>query len=163
MPNQISWSSTFTQINEIAELMRDAGQSVNMNYACSGSGAYTSDVRNALVNTFGYSGYVSYVNFNTNTIVQQLGMWNQPVILRGQDPSVGGHAWVCDGYRRIKYTTIHSPGTYYEYETYTFSNFYLHMNWGWGGSSNNWYFHGTPDVGWANFSTGYKMIINIHP
>jgi hypothetical protein len=28
---------------------------------------------------------------------------------------------------------------------------------------NNWFFHGTPDVGWANFSTGYKMIINIHP
>ncbi|WP_456376549.1 hypothetical protein [Lutibacter sp.] len=40
------------------------------------------------------------------------------------------------------------------------------MNWGWNDSfnaDNNWFFYGIPDVGWANFSTGYKMIINIHP
>jgi streptopain len=167
MPNKI-YSSTpsNSSVMEVAKLLRDVGQSVNMQYSCEGSGAYTSNAKNALVNTFGYSSYASYVNFNTNTIVQQLGMWNQPVILRGQDSSAGGHAWVCDGYKRIKYTTIHNPGTYYEYETYTFSNFYLHMNWGWNDSFNtdsNWFFHGTPDVGWANFSTGYKMIINIHP
>jgi streptopain len=167
MPNQIALSATLNNTTlEVAELMEDVGQSVNMQYNCGESGAYTSDARNALVNTFGYSNYASYVNFNTNTIVQQLRMWNQPVILRGQDPSVGGHAWVCDGYRRMKYTSIHNPGTYYEYETYTYSDFYLHMNWGWNDSfnaDNNWFFHGTPNVGWANFSTGYKMIINIHP
>lgn|GEM_PF-872979 len=167
MPNQIVWNETLnTSTHEVAKLMEDAGQSVNMQYNCVESSAHTSDARNALVNTFGYSNYASYVNFNTDIIVQQLGMWNQPVILRGQDPSVGGHAWVCDGYRRLRYTTIHNPGTYYEYETYTYSDFYLHMNWGWNDSfnaDNNWFFHGTPNVGWANFSTGYKMIINIHP
>ena len=164
MPNQITWSTPInSSTNEIAELMENAGQSVNMQYNCGSSGAYTNDVRNALINTFGYSSYINYTNFNTNTIVQQLGIWNQPVILRGQDPSVGGHAWVCDGYKRIKYTTIHNPKTYYEYETYTFSQFYLHMNWGWNGNSNNWYYHGNPQVAGANFSTGYKMIINIHP
>ena len=157
MPNQIaSYATLNNSTNEIAQLMFDAGDAVDMNWGCSGSGAYTSDARNALVNTFGYSSYASYINFNTNTIVQQLGMWNQPVILRGQDPSVGGHAWVCDGYRRMKYTTIHNPGTYYEYETYTYSDFYLHMNWGWNDSfntNNNCFFHGTHVVGWAKFST----------
>ncbi len=100
-----------------------------------------------------------------SVIIDQLN-WNQPVILRGQDPSLGGHAWVCDGYRRIKYTLIHNPGTHYEYETHTYGNFYLHMNWGWNDSfnlNNNWFFYGTPDVGWANFSTGYKMITHIKP
>ncbi len=167
MPNQIAWNAILNNsTHEVAGLMEDAGQSVNMQYDCDESGAYTSDARNALVNTFGYSSSANYTNFNTNTIVQQLAMWNQPVKLRGQDPSGGGHAWVCDGYRRMTYTTIHNPGTYYEYETYTYSDFYLHMNWGWNDSfntDNNWFFHGTPNVGWANFSTGYKMIINIHP
>lgn len=151
MPNQIAWNATLNNSTyEVAELMEDAGQSVNMQYSCGSSGANTSDARNALVNTFGYSNDASYVDFNLNTIVQQLEMWNQPIILRGEDPSVGGHAWVCDGSRRIKYTTIHNPETYYEYKTYTFSDYYLHMNWGWNDSfnaDNNWFFHGTPHVG----------------
>jgi len=172
-PNSYNWSIMLDQIkwntpinsstNEIAKLMEDVGNAVDMNWECTESGAYTSKARNALVNTFGYSSYASYTNFNKNVVVQQLGIYNQPVLLRGQDPSVGGHAWVCDGYKRIKYTSIHNPETYYEYETYTFSQIYLHMNWGWNGNSNNWYYHGTPQVAGANFSTGYKMIINIHP
>ena len=166
MPNQITEDTPLdNSTNEIAELMYDVGLSVTMEYSCFSSGAYTSKARNALVNTFGYASYASYVNFNANTIVQQL-EWNQPVILRGEDSSQGGHTWVCDGCRRIKYTTIHNPGTYYEYETYTFSHFYLHMNWGWNDNFNandNWFFHGEPAVDGNNFSIGYKMIIKIHP
>ncbi|WP_456376548.1 C10 family peptidase [Lutibacter sp.] len=91
MPNQIAWNTTLNDYtHEIAKLMKDIGQSVNMQYSCGSSGAYTSDARNALVNTFDYSNNASYIDFNISTIVQQLGMWSQPVILRGQDPSAEG-------------------------------------------------------------------------
>ncbi len=54
MPNQIvSTDPLNSATHEVARLMEDVGESVDMNYSCSGSGAYTSEARNALVNTFG--------------------------------------------------------------------------------------------------------------
>lgn len=162
MPNIIY---TYTPISsstlEVADLMRDIGQSINMNYSCASSSAYTSDVRNALVNTFGYSNYATYINFNTNDAVSQLNA-SWPIIMRGDDLINGGHAWVNDGYKRTKYVTIHNPGTVYEYETYTISDFYFHMNWGWNGSSTGWFLYNDFTPGIFDFTNNNKMIINIH-
>ncbi len=144
---------------EIAKLMKDIGNAVNMNYGCDASGAYTSDAASALKNTFGYSNSISYQNFNKNTIYQQLEIWHTPVILSG-----GTHAWVCDGYKRKKHTSIHNPGTYYEYETYNFSEYYLHMNWGWGPyGGNGWFLYNDFTPGSHNFNSNKKMIIWIKP
>lgn len=162
-PNTYTWSSMPNNSGsaETSRLMRDIGNAVNMSYGCDGSSAYTSDARDALVNTFGYSGYASYVTYNTSTLVTQLNA-SWPVILRGQ--GTGGHAWVCDGYRRNRYISIHNPGTYYEYETYTFSPLYLWMNWGWGPfGGNGWFLYDDFTPGANNFNTDRKMIINIHP
>lgn len=163
-PNSYNWSIMLntTGSTETSRLMQDVGDAVNMDYGCDGSGAYTSDARNALVNTFGYSTYASYVDYNTTTLVRQLKTWNRPVILRGEGS--GGHAWVCDGYRRNKITTIHNPGTYYEYETYTYSPLYLWMNWGWGPfGGNGWFLYNNFTPGSNNFNSDRKMIINIPP
>ncbi len=138
-------------------LMRDVGNAVSMNYGCISSSADTGDARNALVNTFGYSGYASYVDYSPSIVVIQLDA-EMPVILRGRD-SEEGHAWVCDGYRRNKYVTIHNPGTIYEYESYTYSPLYLSMNWGWNGGANGWYLFND----FLEFNSKRKMIVQIHP
>lgn len=167
MPDKI-YSSTpsSSSVTEVAKLMRDIGDDVNMNYACSGSGAYSRDARNAFVYDYGYSSYTSYINYNEQTIRQQLD-YDKPVILEGFNQAyTAGHAWVCDGYKLIKYTTIHNPGTYYEYETYTISNLYFHMNMGWNDSFNpnsNWFYHGVEASNFYDYSYRNKMIINIHP
>lgn len=166
MPNQIDLLDPLTSSTlEIAKLMNDIGDAVGATYTCSLTNAYTSVAKDVLVNTFGYANYASYITFNMNTIVQELGVFNRPVILRGEEPT-GGHAWVCDGYQRIKYISIHNPNTPYEYETYTFSDYYLHMNWGWNDTFNtnsNWFYNGIPQVSIHDFSTGYNMISSLQP
>ena len=60
--------------------------------------------------------------------------WGRPVYMRGGVKKYwlgiipyygGGHAWVCDGYRRYRYPTL--------------SYLYLQMNWGWNNTSNGWF------------------------
>jgi hypothetical protein len=168
MPNQIGAFDPITNnTTEVAKLMRDCGVAVNMNYGCNSSGATATPMINALKNTFHFSSGMQYIDFNLNKAIEQFEVFGWPIIMTGYDVNgLGGHAWVSDGYRRIRYVTIHNPGTYYEYETYTFSDNYLHMNWGWNDSFNtnsNWFFNGVPNVGWANFSNQQKMLIYIHP
>jgi len=161
-PSTYTWSAMLNNDGsaETSRLMRNIGDAVGMDWGCIESGVATIKARDALVNTFGYSSYASYIDYNITTLVAQLDA-GKPVILRGR--GTGGHAWVCDGYKRNRYVTIHNPGTYYEYETYTFSPIYLWMNWGWGGTSNAWFLYNdfTPSI--YNFNTDNKMIINIHP
>lgn len=166
-PNSYDWSimPDNTGSYETSRLMRDIGDAVDMNWGCeTGSGTPTSNARDALVNTFGYSNYASFEDFNKNKVVSEL-KYHRPFILRGSASSnSGGHAWVCDGYKRNKYIWIHNPGTWYEYETYTFSSLYLWMNWGWGQFGGNaWFLYNdfTPES--DNFNFDNEMIINIHP
>ncbi|GEM_PF-588116 len=77
---------------------------------------------------------------------------NRPVIMKGFSPTIGHHAWVTDGFR---------------------SDNYLHMNWGWGGRGNG-YFYSIPmqnkdliynitdkGVNLGTFNGEYKIITNI--
>lgn len=110
----------------VAALMQAAGYSVKMDYntaANGGSSAISSDVRNALINTFGYD---VTANFLTRDYYETE-EWEQiiydnlknvgPVYYKGRG-SAGGHAFVCDGYD--------GAGKY-------------HMNWGWGGMSDGYF------------------------
>lgn len=54
-PKYYSWDFNKSGADEVARLMRDAGESVNMSYGCDGSGAYTSGVNDALEDDFGYA------------------------------------------------------------------------------------------------------------
>lgn len=88
-----------------------------------------------------------------------MGMWWNPVYMRGEDGS-DGHAWVCDGYKYIRdmgmATLIpnpkdprfrleeKSPNGYMAYGLYinqisANAGEYFHMNFGWGGGSDGWY------------------------
>ena len=118
-------SETQEQKTAVARLMQYCGYAVEMNYGPT-SGASMFKVATALKNYFDYNGTTTYLSrsFYTNDkwediIYHELAS-NRPVLYGGQSTG-GGHAFVCDGYR-------------YEYGTDFF-----HINWGWGGKSDEYY------------------------
>ncbi len=166
MPNQVSGScSPNSGEQEVAALMKKAGQSVNMNWGASGSAAYTSNVPDALKNWFGYSSDATYIQLNPVGITQvenDIKYNNRVVIFRGES-SFGNHAWVGDGYKRFVYYDS-STGNYYSYLPY------WHMNWGWGGASNGWFrsddyslMLGNGSSSGTAFNTDKCAVIGIHP
>ncbi len=119
---------------DIQSLMSDAGESVDMDYDCDGSGAYSWKVDDALEDEFNYSN-ASYGNYNYNTVRSNL-QQNKPVYLSGDRisgyflgiPLYKGHAWVCDGYKEGHVCVFDDDGNIIgEYDFLLF-----HMNWGWG-------------------------------
>lgn len=143
MPNNVTANNA-----AVATISYHAGVAVNMQYATSGSGAYTSDVPDALMNYFNYApgiflaaknNYPNTEDFK-NLIRADLDQ-NLPVYYSGYGS--GGHAWVCDGYRM-------SDGTF-------------HFNWGWSGSSNGWYAIGALNPGGNSFNEDNQAVLHVRP
>ncbi|WP_179415750.1 C10 family peptidase [Mucilaginibacter sp. E4BP6] len=150
---------------QIAQVMKDAGYTVGMSYGYSESGADASRIAPALINNFGYAPYAGIMNYNSETSVVELDA-GHPMIFTGTDPTKNeGHAWVCDGYERNVATTIHDSGTVYQYNTYVITDFYLSMNWGWGGECNGWYSYQNfdPTGSGYDFTTDLQEVITIYP
>ena len=107
----------------VARLMSDLGVAVEMQYSKSGSGAYIGDMISALQKYFGYS-KLSYL---ASIDDMEAEAWkeklrgeidaNRPVLYSASDASVGGHAFVIDGYRGESFS----------------------VNWGWGGLCDGFY------------------------
>jgi len=145
-----------TYHNNTAELLKDAGYAVYMNYVYCSSGAYVDDARNALVNNFKFSTDATLESKGSGT---SWDTWesrmkteannNRPFYYRGEQANVGGHAFVGYGYLDI--------GT-----SYTVFRF----NFGWGGSNNNTWYR-VRDISSSYplipFSLNQRMIRNIHP
>jgi len=117
-------------------LMYHCGIAVDMGYAGDGSGAFSQDVPSVLTSYFGYSNssFKNKSSYSAST-------WNgylktefdaaRPVYYSGRDVNNGGHAFVCSGYDE------------------TVADDYFHFNFGWGGSSNGFYY--------INNSTDYEF------
>ena len=125
MLDSYSGGETTEQNTAVATLMQYCGYSLEMNYGPT-SGTNMFKVAPALKTYFGYNETTTYISrsFYTNDkwediIYHELAS-NRPVIYGGQSTG-GGHAFVCDGYR-------------HEYATDFF-----HINWGWGGKSDEYY------------------------
>ena len=125
MLDSYNGSETAEQNIAVAELMLYCGYSVEMNYGPS-SGSYIIKVAPALKNYFDYNSTATYVSRSSysndkweDIIYHELAS-KRPVLYGGQSTG-GGHAFVCDGYR-------------HEYATD-----YFHINWGWGGKSDEYY------------------------
>jgi surface protein len=113
---------TSVQNQAVAKLMLLCGCAVEMNYGLDGSAAYCNP--NALTEYFGYNklsvSEVRRSSYSSNT-------WNQmiydevkegrPVLYSGESYD-SGHQFVIDGYD---------------------NNDYFHVNWGWGGSQDNYF------------------------
>ncbi|MBN1990019.1 MAG: thiol protease/hemagglutinin PrtT [Bacteroidales bacterium] len=158
MPGIYSSTSTTAQNAAVAQLMYYAGVSVEMDYdipANGGSGAYSSDVPNALVKNFNYSIGIELLYRNTyhytewaEVIKAELDA-KRPVYYAGGSPQ-GGHAFVCDGYDE---------------------NGLFHINWGWSGMSNGYFslLEMNPDAqgigagGGGGYINGQQIITGIRP
>ncbi len=116
-------SSTTTQQDAVARLMRLCGQAAKMNYSVTSSGAFADNVGPALSTYFGYNTNarnIDRADYSATawdeTIYQEIAE-GRPVLYNGYATG-GGHAFVCDGYD---------------------GNGYYHVNWGWEGMYNGYY------------------------
>ena len=116
-------NETETQKQAVANLMLMCGTALQMNYSKDFSGAWGGSVAIALRSYFDYDLATTF-ELHEN---YRAAVWNQrvydelkagrPVYYDG-DSSDSGHAFVVDGYG---------------------GNDYFHVNWGWGGSSNDYF------------------------
>ena len=117
-------SATVEQETAVAQLMFDAGVSVEMQYGTSGSAAYTEACPYAFANYFGYDQAVAhaYRDYFTDDEWEEM-LYSElaagrPVMYGGCSVTAGGHSFICDGYNAI-------------------DDMY-HFNWGWGLSMNSY-------------------------
>lgn len=141
----------------IASLMLQCGISVAMDYGTDAQGGSGAQVLGGW-GASAQSAYTSYFSYNPNTIKgvvessYSAADWfnviktdldaGRPVQYVGEDPTAGGHTWVCDGYD---------------------GNGLLHMNWGWGGNSNGYYNVNSLTAGGYTFNTDEAALIGIEP
>lgn len=145
MPNNVTSANA-----DVAKLMYHCGVSLDMNYGSSGS--YCGGSWNFVMpQYFGYS--TSALNwiklFQPNDTIYQDRIRAEldslrPTFYKGSDASVGGHFWVCDGYQNS-----------YPY--------HFHMNWGWGGAYNGYYYCSALNPATYNFINSQGATINIKP
>lgn len=139
-------NETTDQIDAVANLMLMCGTAVQMNYSNSSSSAYSKDVSKV---------WKLYFDFDAATTYQKradyrLAAWSQKVydelaaqrpVLYSGSSSGGSHAFVIDGYG---------------------GNGYFHVNWGWGGSSNDYFLlsildpHDNSGAGASSSTDGYS-------
>ncbi|MCQ2286360.1 MAG: thiol protease/hemagglutinin PrtT [Bacteroidales bacterium] len=136
----------------VALLMYHCGVSIDMDYGYEGSAASTSEVPKSMKDYFRYSSDMYYAKKSqyTNSSWEKLLIDNLesycPIIYRGTSSS-GGHAFVCDGYKKVS------------------SSNYFHFNFGWNGSGNTYCLLSsvTPSGSSSNFSTDQAGIFSCYP
>lgn len=106
---------------EVAKLSFHAGVVVKMNYGEMSSGAYDTDVDDALRDHFLYDRDVRVDPRNIDTMTEEI-TWLRPLLLGGNNAAGAGHEWVVYGYRKA-----------------TDPNRQFLMNMGWRGDFPAWY------------------------
>lgn len=116
------------------------------------------------------------IQHSTSYLVGQLKQ-KRPVFMKGVGNGEG-HAWVCDGYnqkRTVTYYEVMALDKSYWDDTKQFSyramystnlntvHAYYHMNWGWGGFDDGYFYEDAVNPGQYNFSTNRQDIIDIYP
>ncbi len=168
---------------EVANLMRNIGNAVNMDYNsdCPLAGASINDAKRGFRN-MGYND-VRIEDFSLSKIENEINNL-RPVYVRGRrnvsgsnndtDNGTVGHAWVCDGFR-VDYDVYKRVCPYWGGDNVSYvsrnEQRYYHFNWGWEGHHNGWFVNGIynqfPDSNGDNFVNPYKLykklIVNIKP
>ena len=151
---------TDEQAQAVAKLSRYCGQAVEMGYSPDGSGAYTSD-QLAAMKWFGYKSSAQYVTkgsywgwgSDNYTTSEWEGMMKaelnagRPILYAANDPTAGGHAFVCDGYN--------DEGKF-------------HFNFGWYGTCDGWYVSTALNMTHRDgeelkFNSGHEMLTGVTP
>lgn len=123
MPLEYTSSSTTTQNQAVATLMRDISCVIESDFGLYGTGAYAGIIPEKLATHFGYdkgalyNRRVSFSNSEWHTIIQGELDLDRPVLYTGFNSS-SGHAFVLDGYTTDDYFSV---------------------NWGWGGYCDGYF------------------------
>lgn len=146
MPNSLG-SSANEAAMAVALIMYHCGIAVDMDYSPNGSGAHTEDVPDAVIQHFRY-GTCTNLKYRDNYTRTQ---WEDmliasfdrgiPVMYSGSGDD-GGHAFNCDGYNDQRY---------------------FHFNWGWSGSSNNYYQIDALNTGNGSFNQYQRVVFDMIP
>ncbi|PKN73609.1 MAG: hypothetical protein CVU50_02520 [Candidatus Cloacimonetes bacterium HGW-Cloacimonetes-3] len=146
--NWASMPNSITSVNtNISTLLYHCGISVDMIYAPDGSGAYSEDVRNSLVNYFRYNTAAQYKTASSYTATNWATMLRgdldlgRPIYYSGQG-SNGGHAFVLDGYQGTNY---------------------FHFNWGWSGYYNGYFYLNNLNPGSNTFNQYQAAVLYVYP
>lgn len=132
----------------VALLSWHTGISIDMDYGPDVSVAQYYKVSTALVTYFKYASTVQYLqkssysttNWN-NLLIADLDA-GMPIEYGGYGTGSIGHAWVCDGYQ---------------------GSDYFHMNWGWGGSDNGYFYLNNLNPGTYTFNNNQNATFHIQP
>ncbi len=139
-------NSGYAQCYEMAQLQSHMGIAVDMMYSPTGSGAYSSDAANALIDYFGMDAglHLEYapdsIDETWKSLLRSELDAGRPIYYHGFGS--GGHAFNVDGYQ---------------------GNDFFHFNWGWSGSYNGYYYLDNLNPGGANFTEGQGAIVGIMP
>ncbi len=123
LDNPDSW--TDEQKTQVATLLRDVGIMLKSSYGKNETGAHVSDIAEGLSTYFDYdkAARLDYKKYYSNAAAWTARIEQEidevgPVVYSGYTTRNDGHAFVIDGYD---------------------GQGYLHINWGWGGSKNNYF------------------------
>jgi len=138
---------------DLATLLYHCGVAVEMNYSTSSSGSTLDGyygAANAMKNFFRFDAEL----YHDKKYKYSDSVWRQmiltdlengfPIIYGGWD-GWEGHAWNLDGYEKV--------GDLYHY----------HMNWGWGGTYNGYFYLDDLTPGYTNWTSGQEAIFNLKP
>lgn len=147
-PGSIETSAPADKIHQIGALMKYVGQHTNAVYDCSGTSMNT---KNAIENFLPSYNIITdpEKNMDINSIRQSLAAGNI-VIMRGNAPDNGRHAWIIDEFVTIQ------PGYDYGYPDPKID--YMRANMGWGGSNDGYY--EIDQDGYLDFNTGSNGVFN---
>lgn len=126
MPAVVPDNVSERQRTAYSTLCAHLGIAVEMQYAANGSGAYTMMVAPALRDHFGYSPSMRMHSRSYYNTAEWMAMIKAELDARrpvyyaaSSEDGLGGHAFVCDGYD---------------------SEEFVHINWGWYGGSNGYFY-----------------------
>lgn len=149
MPDQLTSTSSQTEIDEVSKLLWHCGVAVDMAYGTEASSAGGDAVPNALLSHFGYcnSIYIQWKENDSLWIEQVKASLDQgcPLLyfstdMTGQEWT--SHAFVCDGYD---------------------ASDNLHFNWGWGGNGNGYFAVDALNVNIFQFNSSVYALFGIIP
>ena len=123
MPDKYTVAYTQEQADQVAQLMLDCGMMVRMDYSPYGSGAYSQDVRDAIIEYMDYDPACMYLMREMFTDDDWFARIKESIddncpLIYSSYGAEGGHEYVVDGYN---------------------SSNMVHVNFGWSGSGNGFY------------------------
>lgn len=123
---------------ETAALIYEVAEKIGVDYGINSTGAYTSDVENALSEfNLVHEGFCKYEYSSVVESIQQ----GSPLIFAGRNTK-SGHLFNIDGFAEMIVYATHNITD----EKIEFRDNFIHCNLGWGGPKNGWYLSGVFDT-----------------